>query len=80
MAGAGAPDLLQVPPADVPAALQGGIDKLSAPLRNLLMGKSIPYPIQHRLGMENYTTIEDLPARWDTAQAARQHGPAAMRF
>ena len=30
--------------------------------------------------MENYTTIEDLADRWDTAQAARQHGPAAMRF
>ena len=43
MAEAGAPDLSQVPPADVPAALQGGIDKLSAPLRNLLISKSVPY-------------------------------------
>jgi len=80
MAGAGAPDLSQVPAPDVPAALQGGIDKLSTPLRNLLMGKSVPYLIQHRLGMENYATIEDLADRWDTAQAAREHGPAAMRF
>ena len=74
-----AADLTASPPADVPDALREGIEKLGGPLRNLLMAKAVPYLIQHRLGMDKYTTIEDVADRWDTAQAARQHGPATMQ-
>ena len=59
------------PPDDIPGPLQAGIDKLSAPLKTLLMGKVAPYIIQHRLGEDNYVTIEDLADRWDTPQSAR---------
>ena len=52
------PDLSQIPPSDIPDALQDGIGKLSTPLKQLLMGKSVPYLIQHRLGTENYVTVE----------------------
>ena len=38
MAGAGAPDISQVPPADVPAALQGGIDDGEV--------RALPHPTQ----------------------------------
>ena len=72
------PDHSQIPPADIPAELQDGIDRLSAPLKQLLMGKSVPYLIQHRLGTENYVTVEDLADRWDTAQVARQQGPKSL--
>ena len=64
---AAAPDLSQIPPSEIPDALQDGIAKLSAPLKQLLMGKSVPYLIQHRLGSENYVTVEDLADRWDSA-------------
>ena len=73
------PDRSQIPPAEIPAALQDGIDKLSTPLKQLLMGKSVPYLILHRLGKENYVTVEDLADRWDTAQVARQ-GPRGFGF
>jgi len=43
------------------------------------MGKSVPYLILHRLGTENYVTVEDLADRWDTAQVARQ-GPRGFGF
>ena len=66
------PDLSQIPPSDIPDALQDGIGKLSTPLKQLLMGKSVPYLIQHRLGTENYVTVEDLADRWDTAQRAKR--------
>ena len=66
------PDLSQIPPSDIPDALQDGIGKLSTPLKQLLMGKSVPYLIQHRLGTENYVTVEDLADRWDTAQGAKR--------
>lgn len=76
-----AADLTASPPADVPDALREGIEKLGGgPLRNLLMAKAVPHLIQHCLGMDKYTTIEDVADRWDTAQAARQHGPATMQF
>ena len=65
------PDLSQIPPSDIPDALQDGIANLSAPLKQLLMMKSVPYLIQHRLGSENYVTVEDLADRWDSAQVAR---------
>ena len=68
------------PPDDIPGPLQAGIDKLSAPLKTLLMGKVVPYLIQHRLGEDNYVTIEDLADRWDTPQSARTNGPAEMGF
>ena len=68
------------PPDDIPAPLQAGIDKLSAPLKTLLMGKVVPYIIQHRLGEDSYVTIEDLADRWDTPQSARTNGPAEMGF
>ena len=68
------------PPDDIPGPLQAGIDKLSAPLKTLLMGKVVPYIIQHRLGEDNYVTIEDLADRWDTPQSARTNGPAELRF
>ena len=74
------PDLSQIPPAEIPDALQDGIAKLSAPLKQLLMGKSVPYLIQHRLGSENYVTVEDLADRWDSAQVARQQGPRELGF
>ena len=45
------------PPVDIPAALQVGIDKLSSPLKTLLMGKVVPYIIQHRLGEDGYVTM-----------------------
>ena len=48
------PDRSQIPPAEIPAAFQDGIDKLSTPLKQLLMGKSVPYLILHRLGTESY--------------------------
>ena len=35
------PDLSQIPPSDIPDALQDGIAKLSTPLKQLLMGKSV---------------------------------------
>ena len=54
------------PPDDIPGPLQAGIDKLSAPLKTLLMGKVVPYIIQHRPGEDNYVTIEDLADRWDS--------------
>ena len=75
-----AADLTASPPADVPDALRDGIEKLDGPLRNHLMAKAVPYLIQHRLGMDKYTTIEDVADCWDAAQAARQHGPATMQF
>ena len=68
------------PPVDIPAALQVGIDKLSSPLKTLLMGKVVPYIIQHRLGEDGYVTIEDLADRWDTPQIARTNGPAELGF
>ena len=74
------PDLSQIPPSEIPDALQDGIAKLSAPLKQLLMGKSVPYLIQHRLGTENYVTVEDLADRWDSAQVARQQGPRELGF
>ena len=74
---AAAPDLSQIPPSDIPDALQDGIAKLSAPLKQLLMMKSVPYLIQHRLGSENYVTVAD---RWDSAQVARQQGPRELGF
>ena len=74
------PDLSQIPPAEIPDALQDGIAKLSAPLKQLLKGKSVPYLIQHRLGSENYVTVEDLADRWDSAQVARQQGPRELGF
>ena len=77
---AAAPDLSQIPPSDIPDALQDGIAKLSAPLKQLLMMKSVPYLIQHRLGSENYVTVEDLADRWDSAQVARQQGPRELGF
>ena len=77
---AAAPDLSQIPPSEIPDALQDGIAKLSAPLKQLLMGKSVPYLIQHRLGSENYVTVEDLADRWDSAQVARQQGPRELGF
>eukprot|EP00434_Breviolum_minutum_P041685 symbB.v1.2.037085.t1/scaffold5381.1/size27835/3 len=77
---AAAPDLSKIPPAEIPDALQDGIAKLSAPLQQLLMGKSVPYLIQHRLGSENYVTVEDLADRWDSAQVARQQGPRELGF
>ena len=58
-------DLTANPPVEIPAALQVGIDKLSSPLKTLLMGKVVPYIIQHRLGEDGYVTIEDLADRWD---------------
>ena len=72
------PDLSQIPPAEIPDALQDGIAKLSAPLKQLLMGKSVPYLIQHRLGSENYVTVE--ADRWDSAQVAHQQGPRELGF
>ena len=36
------------PPVDIPAALQVGIDKLSSPLKTLLMGKVVPTPSGRR--------------------------------
>ena len=77
---AAAPDLSQIPPSEIPDALQEGIAKLSAPLKQLLMGKSVPYLIQHRLGSENCVTVEDLADRWDSAQVARQQGPRELGF
>ena len=77
---AAAPDLSQIPPSEIPDALQDGIAKLSAPLKQLLMGKSVPYLIQHRLDSENYVTVEDLADRWDSAQVARQQGPRELGF
>ena len=77
---AAAPDLSQIPPSDIPDALQDGIAKLSAPLKQLLMMKSVPYLIQHRLGSENYVTVEDLADRWDSAQVPRQQGPRELGF
>ena len=77
---AAAPDLSQIPPSDIPDALQDGIAKLSAPLKQLLMMKSVPYLIQHRLGSENYVTVEDLADRWDSVQVARQQGPRELGF
>ena len=74
------PDLTASPPSEIPDLLKEGIERLSSPLRNLLMSKAVPYLIQHRLGMEKYTSVEDVADRWDTAQAGRQHGPAAMGF
>ena len=53
-------DLTANPPVEIPAALQAGIDKLSSPFKTLLMGKVVPYIIQHRLGEDGYVTIEDL--------------------
>ena len=73
-------DLTATPPEDIPAALQVGIDKLSSPLKTLLMGKVVPYIIQHRLGEDSYVTIEDLADRWDTPQIARTNGPAELGF
>ena len=64
----------------IPDALQEGIAKLSAPLKQLLMGKSVPYLIQHRLGSENYVTVEDLADRWDSAQVARQQRARELGF
>lgn len=75
-----AADLTASPPADVPDALREGIEKLGGPLRNVLMAKAVPHLIQHCLGMDKYTAIEDVADPWDTAQAARQHGPATMQF
>ena len=80
MAAVADPDLSQMPPADIPEGLTEGIEKLSSPLKQLMMGKSVPYLIQHQMGMENYTTIEDLADRWDTPQLARERGPAQLRF
>ena len=73
-------DLTATRPEDIPAPLQAGIGKLSAPLKTLLMGKVVPYIIQHRLGEDSYVTIEDLADRWDTPQSARTNGPAEMGF
>ena len=71
-------DLTANPPEEIPAALQAGIDKLSSPLKTLLMGKVVPYIIQHRLGEDCYVTIEDLADRWGTPQIARTNGPAEL--
>ena len=73
-------DLTANPPVEIPAALQVGIDKLSSPLKTLLMGKVAPYIIQHRLGEDGYVTIEDLADRWDTPQIARTNGPVELGF
>ena len=69
-------DLTMAPPDDIPGPLQAGIDKLSAPLKTLLMGKVVPYIIQNRLGEDNYVTIEDLADRWDTPKV---QGPMVQR-
>ena len=69
-----------MPPDDIPAPLKVGMDKLSSPLKTLMMGKVVPYIIQHRLGEESYVTIEDLADRWDTPQSARTNGPAELGF
>ena len=73
-------DLTATPPDDIPAPLQTGIDKLSSPLKTLMMGKVVPYIIQHRLGEDGYVSIEDLADRWDTPQSARTNGPAELGF
>ena len=68
--------LSALPPAGIPDPLKGGIQKLSSPAKTLLMAKQVPYQIQHRLGEEGYTTIEDVADRWDTPQNGRGNGPA----
>ena len=73
-------DLTLMLPDDIRAPLKVGMEKLSAPLKTFLMGKVVPYIIQHRLGEENYVTIEDLADRWDTPQSARTNGPAELGF
>ena len=56
------------------------MDKLSKASQVLLTSKQIPWIVQAKMGEQGYTTLEDLPDRWDTAEQARTQGPAELEF